>query len=52
VQTVVGAGLVTTARALTVAVFYLLENPSILETLRAELFAAVPDLLARDALLT
>jgi cytochrome P450 len=50
VQTVIGAGLVTTAWALSVACYYLLENPPILEKLRAELFAAVPDLSAPDAL--
>jgi cytochrome P450 len=49
-QTIIGAGLVTTSWALTVAVYYLLENPPILEKLRAELFAAVPDLSAPDAL--
>lgn len=49
VQTVIGAGLVTTAWALTVAIYYLLENPPILEKLRAELFTAVPDLSAPDA---
>jgi cytochrome P450 len=50
VQTVIGAGLVTTAWALTVAIFYLLEDPERLEKLRAELFAAIPDLSAPDAL--
>ena len=49
-QTVIGAGLVTTAWALTVAIYYLQVNPPILEKLRAELFAAVPDLSGPDAL--
>lgn len=49
VMTVIGAGLVTTAWALTVAVYYLQENPSILEKLRAELLEAVPDLSAPNA---
>jgi cytochrome P450 len=48
-MTVIGAGLVTTAWALTVAVFYLQENPAMLEKLRAELSEAVPDLSAPDA---
>jgi len=49
VQTVIGAGLVTTSWALTVASYYLLENHSILEKLRAELIEAVPDFSAPDA---
>jgi cytochrome P450 len=42
-QTIVVGGLTTTAWALTVAMYYLLENPQVLEKLRAELFASVPD---------
>jgi cytochrome P450 len=46
---VIGAGLVTTAWALTNAVYYLLANPEMLEKLRTELFEAIPDLSAPDA---
>jgi cytochrome P450 len=48
-QTVIGAGLSTTAWALTNATFYVLNNPDILAKLREELFTAIPDLNAEDA---
>jgi cytochrome P450 len=50
VQTIIGAGLVTTSWALTVACYYLLENPLIMEKLFVELLAAVPDITDPDAL--
>jgi cytochrome P450 len=49
-QTVIGAGLTTTAWALSNAMFYIVDNPRIQETLRAELREAFPDLNAPDAL--
>jgi cytochrome P450 len=48
-QTVIGAGLSTTAWALTTATFFILSNSEVLESLRAELLDAVPDFLAPDA---
>jgi cytochrome P450 len=48
-QTLVGAGLTTTAWSLTNASFYLLDNPTVLEKLRKELWEAIPDLSAPDA---
>lgn len=48
-QAVIGAGLSTTAWALTCASFYVLNNPFILAKLRKELFTAIPDLNAPDA---
>jgi cytochrome P450 len=48
-QTVVGAGLTTTAWSLTNAVFYILSTPGVLEKLRKELFNAIPDINAPDA---
>jgi cytochrome P450 len=49
-QTVIGAGLTTTAWSLTTAVFFIVDNLRIQETLRAELRAAIPDPNAEDAL--
>jgi cytochrome P450 len=49
-QLVIGAGLTTTAWALSNAMFYIVDNPSIQETLRAELREAFPDPKALDAL--
>lgn len=49
-QTVIGAGLTTTAWALSNATFYIVDNPRIQEILRAELREAFPDLDAPDAL--
>lgn len=48
-QTVIGAGLMTTAWALTNACFYLAETPRLQRTLQAELRAAIPDVNAPDA---
>lgn len=48
-ETVVGAGLTTTAWSLTHACYYLMENESIQEKLRAELMEAIPDIHADDA---
>jgi len=42
-QTVVGAGMITTAHYLTVTAFHILANPSVLQTLKAELTTAMPD---------
>ena len=42
-QTVLGAGLETTAWTLTVATFHILNNPQILKTLRDELQQAIPN---------
>ncbi|KAI0205556.1 cytochrome protein [Astrocystis sublimbata] len=40
---IVGAGIETTARTLTLSVFHILNNPSTYRRLREELFAAIPD---------
>ena len=48
-QTVIGAGLSTTAWALSCASFYVINNPPVLAKLRKELFAAIPDIHAPDA---
>jgi cytochrome P450 len=48
-QTVVGAGLTTTAWSLSHACFYLTENETLQAKLRAELMDAIPDILAEDA---
>ena len=45
-QTILGAGLETTAWALTVATFYILNNPNIYKELFAELKETIPDILA------
>jgi cytochrome P450 len=45
-QTILGAGLETTAWALTVATFYILNNPNIYKKLLAELKEAIPDISA------
>lgn len=45
-QTVMGAGLVTTAWSLAHATFYILNEPIVLQKLRTELFNAIPDLRA------
>jgi cytochrome P450 len=42
-QQLIGAGLETVAWALTVTLFHLISNPSILEKLQAELKEAIPD---------
>ncbi|KAI0150369.1 putative cytochrome P450 [Xylariaceae sp. FL1272] len=42
-QQLIGAGLETMSWAMTTAVFHLLNNPAILETLRTELEEAIPD---------
>ena len=42
-QEVIGAGSDTTAYVLTITHFHLLDNPHILQTLRAELVRAMPD---------
>lgn len=39
----IGAGIETTKRALSVASFYILDNPTILARLREELISAIPD---------
>ena len=49
-QTIIGAGLTTTAWSLTNAVYFIVENPRIQETLKAELRAAIPNPNAEDAL--
>lgn len=49
-QTVIGAGLLTTAWTLSNATFYIANSPKIQDTLRAELKEAFPDLNAPDAL--
>ena len=43
-QTVIGAGVTTTAWALTTASFYIVQNPHIQKKLQAELRAVFPDL--------
>lgn len=48
-QAVIGAGLSTTAWALSVACFYILNNPPVLAKLREELFTAIPDIKAPNA---
>lgn len=48
-QAVIGAGLSTTAWALSVACFYVLNDPAVLAKLRKELFAAIPSINATDA---
>jgi cytochrome P450 len=48
-QTVVGAGLTTTAWSLSNACFYLIENETLQAKLRAELMDAIPDIHAKDA---
>jgi cytochrome P450 len=48
-QTVVGAGLTTTAWSLTNACFYITERKDVQEKLRKELFDAIPDIHAPDA---
>lgn len=48
-QTVIGAGLTTTAWSLTNGSFYVLDNPKVLEKLRKELWDAIPDIHAPDA---
>src|ERR1700712_1495801 len=48
-QTVIGAGLTTTAWSLSNACFYLLENKEAQEKLRKELLEAIPDIHAPDA---
>jgi len=48
-QTVIGAGLSTTAWALSCASFYVIDNPPVLAKLRKELIAAIPDVNAPDA---
>lgn len=48
-QAVIGAGLSTTAWALSVACFHVLNNPSVLAQLRKELFTAIPDITAANA---
>lgn len=48
-QLLLGAGLLTTAWALSVGSFHIINNPSIARKLRAELETAVPDPLAPDA---
>jgi cytochrome P450 len=42
-QTILGAGLETTAWALTVATFHILDNPNILKNLRYEIEQAIRD---------
>lgn len=42
-QVVVGAGVETTKWTLTVAMFYLLDNPELLSKLRAEILTVFPD---------
>lgn len=48
-QTVVGAGVTTTAWAMTNALFYILADNSVLSKLQAELDKTIPDLSAADA---
>ena len=48
-QTIVGAGLTTTAWSLTNACFYIIEKPEIQDKLRQELTEAIPDIHATDA---
>ena len=48
-QTVIGGGIVTTAWALTQAVFYLISNPDNHAKLLTELREAIPDISAPDA---
>ncbi|KIW01289.1 uncharacterized protein PV09_07329 [Verruconis gallopava] len=48
-QTIVGAGLTTTAWSLTTACYYIIENPGIQEKLHQELIEAIPDIFAADA---
>jgi len=48
-QAIVAGGITTTAWALTIAMYYLQENPAVLKKLRAELFEAVPNPSAPDA---
>lgn len=49
-QTILGAGVATTAWALSNACYYILADQDIHEHLRAELYAAIPDPSAPDAL--
>ncbi|KAI0452902.1 cytochrome protein [Xylaria acuta] len=42
-MSVVGAGLETTMRTLTISVYHIVENPSTYHRLREELFTAIPD---------
>lgn len=42
-QLIIGAGLATTGWTLSVATYYILSNPSVLERLRKELEAAIPN---------
>ena len=49
-QTVIGAGVTTTVWALCNACYYILADQRVHDTLRAELFAAIPDLSSPDAL--
>jgi cytochrome P450 len=42
-QSVVGAGIITTAHSLKVTSYHIIANPSILQTLKAELATAMPD---------
>lgn len=48
-QTVIGAGIVTTAWAATQAVFHILSNPRVYSRLTAELREAIPDITAAGA---
>lgn len=48
-QTVVGAGLTTTAWSITNACFYIVENKAVQDKLQKELFEAIPDIHAPDA---
>ena len=48
-QLVIGAGIETTSWALCNATYYVLEDPSVLKKLQAELDAAIPDPTAADA---
>ncbi|PGH11422.1 hypothetical protein AJ79_04923 [Helicocarpus griseus UAMH5409] len=50
-QIVVGAGIETTAYALTVATFHIVNNPRIYQKLREELVQAIPDINAPPTLL-
>lgn len=49
-QLLIAAGLLTTAWALSVGSFHIVDNPEIYKTLRAELEAAIPDPTAMNAL--
>lgn len=48
-QTVIGAGLTTTAWSLSNACFYIIESPEVQAKLRKELMDAIPDIKAPDA---